>query len=174
MSISSQEWWETTKKSQELLHSWLMKQYRGEVTAAERIRSMKLMTEDGVNLQLLDTIAAQEELHARWVKGLLESRGIVPAVIGAEERYWKEVLPAAVDFYTACAVAAHAEGMRLERIKVISSDPEAPVDIRRVFADILAQEVFHETAFRNMAGPIAMSKVKPDHERGRELLGLEV
>lgn len=171
---TSQEWWATTKKDQELLNSWLMKQYRGEVTAAERIRSMKPLTVDGVNLHLLETIACQEELHAEWVKNLLISRGIVPSVLNAEERYWKEVIPAVVDFNTACAVAAHAEGMRLERIKVISSDPEAPVDIRCVFADILAQEVFHEVSFRNMAGPEAMKAVKPDHERGRELLGLEV
>ena len=49
-----------------------------------------------------------------------------------------DLLAAIEDLETGCAVGAHAERMRLERIEVIAGDPEAPADIRAVFARILA------------------------------------
>ena len=73
---------------------------------------------------------------------------------------------------TGAAVAAHAERMRLERIRVIAKDNTSPADIRQVFAKILPDEEFHETAFKKMAGQEAMEKTAAAHARGADLIGL--
>ena len=62
--------------------------------------------------------------------------------------------------------------MRLERIEVIASDPEAPEDVRAVFWRILPQERFHEHAFRSLAGAPALEATRAAHELGRTTLGL--
>jgi len=62
--------------------------------------------------------------------------------------------------------------MRLERIEVIVNDPQAPSDVRRVFARILAQERFHERAFRRLSDPQALEATRGAHELGLVALGL--
>lgn len=120
-----------------------------------------------------DWLIKQERKHAGWVLGLLQTRGVEPDTSNAEKRYWQEVLPEIESFETGAAVGAHAEAMRLERIRAICCDQEAPQDVRDVFQRILKDEVFHEQAFRDMAGREAMQRTAGAHERGRELLGLE-
>lgn len=175
---TSAEWWSEVKADPVRFNEWLVKQYRGEVTAAVRIRKLADRTDSHTNKAVLNMIASQENTHASWVLDLLNARGIVPTmedVGNAENRYWKAVAPAAAfSFNRACAIASHAEGMRLERIRVISEDYEAPEDVRVVFKKILKEEIFHEKAFASMAGADAMSKTQPDHEAGRQLLGLVV
>lgn len=170
---TSNEWWQKTKSDPVAMNDWLVKQYRGEATAASRIRTFSdLHAKSDSDKHTLEIIAGQESRHASWVFDLLMSRGIDPNVEHAEERYWKATLPEIESFETGAAVGAHAEKMRLDRIRVIVDDPDAPNDIREVFARILPEEEFHERAFRQMAGHVAMNKTKASHERGMHLLGL--
>lgn len=175
---TSIQWWNEVKQDQALFLSWLQRQYRGEVSAAHRLRevidhfSNELTQEDR---RTLYTIMQQEAMHATWVKDLLLARGQQPDPDqeNATRRYWATQDLSFKDFAKTMAVAAHAEKMRLERIEAIAMDEDAPTDVRSVFSGILIDETFHEEAFRKMAGPQAMSNTKADHEEGRKLLGLE-
>lgn len=174
-TVTSKEWWSEVKNDPERFQDWLIKQHRGEVTAASRIeRFAATLAPNDKCRKTLKVIAGQELQHASWVQGLLETRGISPDISHAEERYWREVLPEGdVTFEEVAAIGAHAEAMRLERIRTIIADDAAPADVRQVFQRIVKDEVFHERAFRKMAGAAAMSKTKASHERGRQVLGLE-
>lgn len=172
-----QEWWAEVKANPELLMDWLRKQYHGERTAAVRIRDFLVRFATDKTpvrwVSVVRTIARQEEDHAAWVGELLRSRGEEPAVIeGKEERYWEATLPGIDSWASGCAVAAEAEKMRLERIKVIVDDETAPWDIREVFLKILPQEEFHERAFREYTTPEALEAHKDNHEAGLAALGL--
>lgn len=172
---SSRAWWAETKADPASLLAWLFDQYRGEVTAADRILRLRdaFAAPGGRAHRLLTLIAGQERDHAGWVADLLRARGQAPEVRGEpESRYWARTLPGIDDLETGCAVGAHAEAMRLERIAAIAEDPAAPADIRAVFARILPQERFHERAFRGLATPAALERTRGAHELGRALLGL--
>lgn len=170
---TSAQWWDDVKKSPNLFNDWLVKQYRGEVTAAKRIREVVATFSPADKVaRILEEIAAQEETHAAWVLDLLKNRGITPSIAGAENRYWKEVLPAAIDLKTTAAIGAHAEKMRLERINVIVADSQTPSDVQEVFAKIQKQEVWHAAAFEKIAGEVAMKATKYTEEQGRAVLGL--
>lgn len=156
---------------------WLRKQYHGEVTAAQKMLDFILLYgENAKNSKWVDTvneIAEQEKMHAMWIGGLLIVRGEKPGLLAnKQERYWDATLPGIDSWESGCAVAAHAEKMRLERIRVIVADPEAPEDIREVFGRILPQEEFHEKAFRTFAGDEAMTKALENHITGQNALGL--
>lgn len=176
LASASAAWWERTRDDPERLTAWLYAQYRGEVTAARRILELR----DGHAPagsrahRLLTVIAGQEQTHAGWVGDLLRARGLAPELRGEPEgRYWRAPLAAIVDLETGCAVGAHAEAMRLARIRVIADDLRAPADIRAVFARILPQEVFHERAFRALATPDSLASTRDAHDLGTRLLGLE-
>lgn len=62
--------------------------------------------------------------------------------------------------------------MRLERIRAIASDTEAPEDIKQVFLRILPQEEYHARAFRKMTSTEAYNATTDAHELGRVALGL--
>jgi rubrerythrin len=172
---TSKLWWNEVKNNSDKFNDWLIKQYRGEITAATRIKEFaKVYATDIHDIKILNVIANQESKHAAWVLDLLVARGINPSIERAEERYWKETLPEIESFETGAAVGAHAEAMRLERIKVICEDDSAPNDVRDVFQKILHEEIFHEKAFRNMAGVEAMMATSDAHNKGLELLGLEI
>ena len=170
----AQSWWSGVKNDDARLRSWLLDQYRGETTAAGRIellRDRHAAAHPRAH-RVLTTIASQERRHARWVGALLQARGIAPAVSDKPERYWRQTLGGIQDLNTGCAVGAHAEKMRLERIEVIASDESAPADIRAVFTRILREERFHERAFRELAGPAALDATRNAHTLGRRALGL--
>lgn len=170
---TSAQWWNEVKNSPQLFNDWLVKQYRGEVTAAKRIREVVVKFSPGEKVtRILEEIASQEESHASWVLQLLHNRGITPSTANAENRYWREVLPAAVDLQTTAAIGAHAETMRLERINVIVADPQTPFDVQEVFAKIQKQEIWHAAAFAKIAGEMAMKATKYTEEQGRAVLGL--
>ena len=76
-----------------------------------------------------------------------------------------------VTFEDAAGIAHHAETMRLERITVIATDPEAPEDIRLVFARILRDERFHANAFARLAGERAIVRTRSAHRHGAEAIG---
>ncbi len=172
---TSKEWWQETRSDPAGFRAWLVKQHRGEVTAADRIgRLAESLAPGDRRRRTLSVIAGQERRHSEWVLALLRARGVEPDPSGAEERYWREAVPAAPSFEAAAAVGAHAEAMRLERIREIASDESADEDVRSAFGRILRDELFHERAFREMAGPEAMSAAEPAHRAGTESLGLQL
>jgi hypothetical protein len=170
----SATWWKATRDDPARLSRWLYDQYRGEVTAASRIETLRdrFASAKSRAHRVLTVIAAQEREHAAWVGELLAARGLRVAVEDKPDRYWRRVLPGIADLATGAAVGAHAERMRLERIEVIASDPTAPADIRDVFARILPQERFHARAFGLLATPEALARTADAHELGRVALGL--
>ena len=170
---TSLQWWEQTLASPNALTEWLRDQYHGEATAAVRIRAFadEFCDNEG-HKRTLDLIATQEGTHAEWIGELLISRGIEPVVLEKKERYWDRTLPGIADFHSGAAVAAHAEHMRLERIRVIAVHPATPDDIRLAFERILPEELFHEKAFSRMAGELALSAALGSHAQGMEALGL--
>jgi len=174
MKQSSATWWQSIKNEPARFHAWLHDQYRGEVTAAARIEALRdRFTASGSRAhRVLTVIAAQERDHAAWVGELLDARGLPVEVQDKPDRYWRRVLPGISDLATGAAVGAHAERMRLERIETIAKDPEAPTDVRTVFARILPQEQFHARAFADLTTPEALARTANAHELGRQALGL--
>ena len=170
---TSKQWWAETKADPEKLKDWLIKQYRGEVTASERILNMP--SSGNVANVILEEIADDEAAHARWVLKLLEARGITPGEIQEQTRYWTAFsdVPNLDELETQAAIAHHAETMRLERIRAICEDEEADVDIRNTFKRILIDEEWHARAFGMLATSETIEATRPFHALGRELLGLE-
>jgi rubrerythrin len=170
----SHTWWEAVKRDPEALAAWLLDQYRGEATAAGRIEMLRdAYAAPGSRAhRVLGVIAGQERRHAVWVGDLLTARGITPQVLPKRERYWKATLDVIRDLSTGCAVGAHSERMRLERIQVIAADPEAPADVREVFQRILPEEQFHARVFADLAGEEALAATREAHDLGRRALGL--
>jgi hypothetical protein len=171
---NSATWWKSVREDASRLNAWLYDQYRGEVTAAGRIETLRdRFTAPGTRpYRVLTVIAQQERAHAAWVAELLVARGLTVEVQAKSDRYWQRVLPGISDLATGAAVGAHAERMRLERIETIAEDPAAPADIREVFARILPQERFHAHAFEKLASPEALQRTAGAHELGRVALGL--
>lgn len=173
---TSKQWWEETKVSEQKTINWLKNQYHGEAVAAERIEKYILPHLDGKYQFMVERIVDDEIRHSQWVGELLTNRGITPEILQKEERYWREVMTE--DFTTngnyACAVAAHAEEMRLERIQVIMNDVDAPEDIRKVFTNIYKDELFHAKGFKLIAGDDYYNKASENHAKGLEALGLIV
>lgn len=172
---TSQQWWDVVKNDKIKINEWLVKQYRGEMTAFERILDVIAkydMTEKA--RKTLVVIAKQEAKHGHWIYDLLWKRGIDGDLTGAEDRYWSQVKDAMEDFETTCAVGAHAEAMRLERINVIVNDPDTPSDIYNVFYLIQQEEQFHAKAFAALAGDDAIARTKGQHEKGLNILGLVI
>jgi rubrerythrin len=176
---TSVEWWNEVKASPEKTIKWLKSQYYGEMTAADRINQYVVNYIPDSEIKVKNTInliIEQERKHASWVLELLRNRGIqIDESVHGTDRYWDEVLPNIDEYKTleyASAVASHAEQMRLERIKVIADDNEAPKDIRDVFSKILNEEIFHTKAFASIAGDNALSESAKNHAKGVEALGL--
>jgi rubrerythrin len=171
--MNSVQWWNKTKSDPKSIIRWLKAQYHGEVTAASRIRELILVYEALPKWkETVELIATQEEQHAVWVGELLTNRGVSPEVLQKRERYWEETIKQITDWDTGCAVAAHAEAMRLERIEAICADDSADADIREVFGKILMEERFHEKAFRSFTTNEAMEKTLAGHMAGLNELGL--
>ena len=170
--MNSTSWWAATKANPVALAAWLYDQYRGELEAAPRIEALRDAFAAGKPARILSTIAKQERTHAAWVGELLAARGLPVEVHAKADRYWRHVVPGVGDLATGAAIGAHAEEMRLERIRAIASDVEAPADIRAVFARILPQEEFHARAFASLSTDEALRRTAGAHDLGRRALGL--
>lgn len=174
---TSKEWWDRVKHDPFVLLRWLRDQYHGEAIAAIRMRRFVDQFGDAAKFQertTVEEIARQEQQHANWIGQLLIDRGVEPSLLAKSERYWDQTLKGIDSWDTGCAVAAHAEGMRLDRIRVIAADPTGPADVREVFSRILPQEEFHERAFRAFATDGALFTTLGNHQDGAEALGLVV
>lgn len=171
---SSEQWWQELKLSPERQIDWLKKQYHGELLAAERVAKFRDDSFGTEWFKTLDAIASQEAKHAQWVGELLQARGIEPQRLQKEERYWNITLAGVNAFEELAAAAAHAEAMRLERIKVIQADPETEPDIKAVFTQILREEEFHVSAFTRMAGDSALQAALAKHEAGMAAINVSM
>jgi len=174
---TSKEWWNGVKNDPDALIRWLRNQYHGEAIAAIRMR--KFVEKFGHQAKFnerrtVEAIAHQEGQHAQWVGELLQDRGVRPTLIGKTERYWDETIGGIDSWDSGCAVAAHAEGMRLERIRAIVNDSESPHDVRVAFNRIVVQEEFHARAFKTFASDEALFMALCNHRAGAEALGLVV
>ncbi|MHA2063646.1 MAG: ferritin-like domain-containing protein [Candidatus Thorarchaeota archaeon] len=170
---TSEQWWNDTKSNNDQLLGWLKDQYHGEVTAADRIEMLRdNFGASERNQRILTVIIGQERQHAEWIGELLTARGLTPQILQKTERYWEETLPGIEDFETGAAIGAHAETMRLERIRVIANDTEAPGDIRDTFTKILKDEEFHAQAFNEMTNREALEATREAHQGGLNALGL--
>lgn len=151
---TSAQWWADTKADPAHLDHWLRRQYVGEMAAVNLLSELLIKFGADATPEEWDTvhkIMMQEALHAKWVKQLLDARGLALEKNSAtDRRYWAEVLPHVTSFPEAMAAGFHAENMRLARIREIAADPTAPADIRAVFARILPHEEWHEKAFDKM------------------------
>ena len=173
---TSEQWWEDVKSSPDKLNNWLKQQFTGESTASDRIQDhIRTKCTNIHYLTVIDKIRQDEETHARWVRSLLDNRNISISTsdFHGTNRYWDEVLTKdqELSFEDACGIAAHAEEMRLERIKVISEDQTAPWDIRETFMNILQDEMMHASAFKTMAKS-GYNNTAKNHAKGLEALGL--
>jgi len=171
---TSTKWWTAIKHDPVLLEDWLEKQLRGEVTAVSRLDAFctAFVPSDHPWFKTLRLIQSQELQHAAWVRELLENRGFSTELRADPQRYWDQTLPQVISPKSAAAASAYAESMRLERIRLIAEDLEAPKDIGEAFRRILPQEIFHARAFRSMAGEQAMEAMLNAHERGLDAIGL--
>lgn len=170
---TSLEWWNEVRDCPSKLEAWLLRQYVGEIAAVHLLSEVLLKyggqatDQEWLNVH---RVMVQEATHARWVKKLLDDRGIaLPQESEATRRYWSEVLPNVTNFREACAAGFHAESMHLERIRVIANDPAAPVDIRETFARILPHEEWHESVFDAMRSGTELTRY---HEKGLQALNL--
>jgi hypothetical protein len=167
------QWWVETKNDEEKLAQWLRRQYVGELAAVNLLSEMMLkfgadMTEE--QWENTHKVMLQEATHAKWMKGLLDVRGItVEKDADATRRYWQEVLPSVDDFEKASAAAHDAERMRLYRIREIANDANAPEDIRATFQRILPHEEWHEEVFASMRGDARLDEAR---DRGLAALNL--
>ena len=171
---TTKQWLAEIKEDSNRLHHWLVRQYIGERTAAKRI-SLLAKQATGKEKKHLLTIASQEESHADWVEELLHNRHIpVPDDFSdAENRYWKNILSQANNTDRLYAAGAHAEEMRLLRIRAIVDDKDFDSDIREVFNKILPEEEYHAKTFRSLSSNESLDLMEEYHEEGMKALGLE-
>lgn len=169
-----EQWWKRVSSDESEMVNWLKNQYHGEITAYHRIKKLKDRYElTDKQSRIIDRIAQDEFNHADWVKGLLDSRGIEAEVLDKESRYWNATNPEdpSLSFEEVCAIAHHAEVMRLERITLLASDDKYQ-DIAEVFSKIISDETYHAQAFGNLSTPEAIERFRGNHELGKQALGL--
>jgi tRNA isopentenyl-2-thiomethyl-A-37 hydroxylase MiaE len=160
------EWWNEVKNDNLKMNSWLQKQCYGEYQAYLRIG--KLATK--YNNSILRIVADQELKHYEWIKDYLVKNNIEP-ITEHEERYWKEVNMNFDTLEEASAIGAHAEEMRLERIRIIAKDTEF-TELASIFNKIQTDEEFHVKAFTKLTTEEKLAVAKIGHEQGMLELGL--
>lgn len=171
---TTQQWLDEVKADPKKLAHWLQRQYVGEALAADRIQKLADIAE-GRFQGVLMKIASDELVHCQWVQSLLESRGIeLPEITLDNTRYWEPILNQLRSFEEIAGAGHHAETMRLVRIKALAADKDIAVDIRQVFLNILPDEEMHAKAFEAMSNIEAIEATRSLHEKGLEVLGLEL
>lgn len=173
---TSKQWWDETKADSSKLMHWLKRQYVGEVAAVNLLSELLIKYGSQASESEWDNvhkIMCQEATHGKWIKKLLDSRGIKPEDgASMDRRYWAEVKPAVNSFAEGAAAGYHAEHMRLERIRAIAHDENCPVelsDIKKVFQQILPHEEWHEKAFGEMRNGRTLTQY---HDKGLQSLNL--
>jgi len=175
-------WWYSVLRDGSKLEKWLIRLYQNEFDAYYRFNDFanKYCVFEDEHWYLFKFLAEQELRHAHMVLSLIKLRGIndkLPINLftgNSPERYWDCVLPCIVDLSTAAGVGALAEGLSLERMRVIISDPDTPKDIRALFEAIEPDEGVHAKVLGVLAGRHGISSVIDCHSAGLEALGLKL
>lgn len=172
---TSKQWLAEVLKSESKINDWLVRQYVGEFHAAKRVAQLATNIHDLEKKVKIQRIAADESQHAQWVKQLLINRGISTNIDNqeSENRYYKNILNKTDPEYL-IAAGAHAEKMRLERIRAIVDSVEVAEDIRECFKNILVDEVRHEQDFREMSTQEMYQEALSYHQEGMVALSLEM
>lgn len=174
---TTQQWWDEVSNDEEKMIDWLKDQHHGEVTAAKRISEIaaRFKLEEWQQKQI-SQVVADEMKHSIWVGWLLKKRGIGTYDLHKEERYWNQTLPAVDEIDTFeyfCAVAHHAEVMRLDRIRLLAADKRFD-DIAKTFSDIIVDEKYHAKIFGVMSTPEDIERSRANHKNGMNAIGLVV
>ena len=171
--LTSKQWWESVKSDGAKLSHWLQRQYVGEMAAVNLLSELLIRfgseatDEEWVTVH---KVMCQEAQHGRMIKKLMDQRGIRPEPnASTDRRYWAEVLPNVTNFAEVMAAGFHAESMRLQRIRAIAEDEQAPADVRAVFQKILPDEEWHESVFDKMRQGRELTRY---HDKGLEALNL--
>jgi hypothetical protein len=172
---TSQQWWDSIKLDSTKLIEWLKSQYHGKILTAQRIREsivLNLEPDDNATRNICNRIAREEEAHALWIRELLANRGRIAEILDRQEHYWDFLTPIPKgNAEYAVGVAAHAQQMHLDRIKIIIHDESTYTDVRDTFRRIYKDEVFHARAFKNIANTY-YNEVSAVHARELEPLSL--
>jgi len=179
MVDKTRTWWLAVLKDEARLNAWLVRLYNNEKDAYERFldfaRRFCKGRQNKEAWYLFHFIAEQERRHAHMVLDLLISRGIVQRNnSGNSERYWSKVLPCVQCLQTAAGVGALAEGLSLERMRVIISCKETPGTIRKMFLEIEPDESVHARTLADLAKKHGIRKVIDCHSEGLIALGLKL
>ena len=133
------EWWLKVLQEPARLNAWLVRLYHNEKDAEQRFRDFAeaFCQGDEGAWHLFVFISLHEKRHAGIVADVLTARGIFErGKLTGTERYWGQVLPCVIDQSTAAGVGALAEGLSLERMRVIIRCRETPEDLRAMFEKI--------------------------------------
>lgn len=187
----TKSWWSGILLDSDKLNRWLIRLYKNEYDAYHRFNdfAIKYCEKHDEHWYLFKFLGSQELRHAGMVLDLMEARKVVmelyiedsyvPTEVPQHykprpERYWDCVLPCIKDLSTAAGVGALAEGLSLERMRVIISDPNTPNDIRVLFEGIEPDEGVHAKVLGVLAGRHGISSVIDCHSAGLEALGLKL
>lgn len=66
-------------------------------------------------------------------------------------RYWRNTLQCICDKETAAAIGAYAEGLSLQRMRVIIRDKNTPQDLIDLFKIVELEEAFHAKSLEKIA-----------------------
>ena len=135
---------------------WLQKQYVGELEAIasmeKLLRSFDANPKGAKLRNLVVRVIRDERNHVAMIERLLQARGVTPEAPASPE-----VLSGLDQWAEGCAATSRAEAIRAGEIRTVIADLGTPDDIRTVFGRVLKEEVFHEKAFRELAGQEAMA-----------------
>lgn len=177
MLQATKNWWHKCLNDPEKLEHWLVALYNNEKDAEVRFASF------GINYCYNDKeahktfmiIAEQERKHAIMVEEILKNRNIKLYNKSSNDgRYWRNTLPCICDMQTAAAIGAYAEGLSLQRMRVIIKDPNTPIDLKKLFEVVEPEESYHAKVLEQIATKYGMKKVKDCHDKGLEELGLKI
>ena len=105
------DWWKRCLTDPEKLEHWLVSLHNNERDAEARFREFAhtyCQGDQSAHATML-SIAEQEKTHAELVASVLGKRGIkLHEWSSADGRYWRNVLPCAIDARTAAAVGAYS------------------------------------------------------------------
>lgn len=174
---TSKEWVDEVAVDNDKFVKWLKRQFIGETLAAKRIEELSIAEglTDEQRMHLMQ-ISADEYLHAVWISRLLSLFGIPEPtndeVNYEQDRYWNEVKIETLSLDELFAAGAHAETMRLDRIRAIVECSEMHPEVRKTFAAIQPMEEYHAATFRKFTTDEAFNKTFENHERGMMALNL--
>ncbi len=178
MVAKTRRWWEVILADPEKLNTWLVRLYNNEKDAEFRFIDFanQYCQRDTEEWHLFHFIAMQERRHAKTVLDVLNERNVLAAngLSSANGRYWSKVLPCINNLDTAAGVGALAEGLSLERMRVILDYHATPKDLVQMFKEIEPDEAVHAKTLARLAGQHGIKQVIDCHSEGLIALGLKL